>query len=271
MGLWTLWRLSRRQAAWLIAFPLLFLAFISNTVAASRYLNVVLPLMALLAAVGVNDLAVRLKSRYRTAMVAGIALAAALPGLVESRWLGAFFGETDTRTLAQEFIERNVPPESTVLVQPYSVQLVQSRDGLVESLTARLGDPSRASTKFALRLQLHPWPAPAYRTLYLGEGGLDADKIYVGYGEFAGARAEMTFRRLGVSHVVLKRFPVDDPAVEPLQRALERRGHLIARFSPYAREADVRGAAQPFLHNTDTPVDPALARPGPIVEVWAIR
>ena len=52
---------------------------------------------------------------------------------------------------------------------------MQSRDGLVEALRNHLGDESKASTKFQLQLGIAPWPAPAYRVIYLGTGGLDVD------------------------------------------------------------------------------------------------
>jgi hypothetical protein len=251
----------------------LFLLFISNTVAASRYLNPVIPFVCIAAALGVSDVAVRVWPKRRQLGAVALAVLAAVPGMLASHAVGAFFRQADTRTLTQRFIEENVASGSTILVQPYSVQLAQSREGLVEALTARLGDVGRASTKFALRLRLDPWPAPAYRTLYLGEGGLDADKIYVSYGDFAGRHGAEVFERLGVDYVVLKRYPIDDPATEPLRAALERQGRLVARFSPYrAGAVDVGAlAAAPFLHNTDTPLASSLERPGPIMELWTVR
>src|SRR5205085_345834 len=114
-----------------------------------------------------------------TPLTAILVVMLALPAEWHSRQIGVFFQQADTRTLAQAWIETHVPPGSTILVQPYSVALTQSRESLVEALTVHLGDPRRASTKFALRLALQPYPAPAYRTIYLGDGGLDVDKIYV--------------------------------------------------------------------------------------------
>src|SRR5690606_10320312 len=90
-----------------------------------------------------------------------------------------FFGQTDTRTLAQSWIETSVTPGATMLVQPYSVPLRQSREGLREALVTHLGSTARASVRFQRQLALDPYPAPAYRTLFLGRGGLDVDKIYV--------------------------------------------------------------------------------------------
>jgi MFS family permease len=280
-----------RLAIVVLAFPIAFLLFIANTVPASRYLNPVFPTCAALAAYAVTRLAtggpvrLALAPERRPESVSGrppagrqivssgrgiafpwlIALLMALPGLVLGLRLDLFFRQADTRTLALTAIERTVPAGSTVLLQPYSVPLTQSRDSLIEALRAHGVDPARASTKFALRLALDPYPAPAYRTLFLGEGGLDQDKIYLGYGD--------DLDRAGVQFVVLKRYNGPDPVVDPLRARLERQGRLLTTVSPYAAGADAatRARVAPFLHNTDTPYDPALERPGPGIEVWQLR
>lgn len=267
MGLVLLaWR-ARGRALLLAAFPLAFLAFISNTVAAGRYLNPVLPFLAVL--VGTAAGALGRRSRVLAAVVA---LAGAGPAVRPSLRVGDFFRQDDTRTLAQHFIEARVKPGATVLVQPYSVPLTQSRDSLEEALKFHVGDPAKASTKFALRLRLDPYPSPAYRTLFLGDGGLDVDKIYVGYREVSGPDAVSRLQARGVQYVVLKRYNVPDPATTPLLAALERGAHRIALFSPYRPGVGpaARDAAAPFLHNTDTPIAWALERPGPVMEVWAL-
>jgi hypothetical protein len=279
----------------LLAFPVPFLFFISNTVPASRYLNPVFPTCALLAAISVVELmpggAVRvaLATARRPGSVSGlpparrqvaasgrgqvfpllIALLMSLPGLIEALRIDLFFRQADTRSLALAAIEQTVPPGSTILVQPYSVPLTQSRDSLIEALRAHQVDPARASAKFALRLALDPYPAPAYRTLFLGEGGLDQDKIYLGFDEAGGDGLQ----RAGVQYVVLKRYNAADPVVEPLRARLVREGRLLTTISPYHAGADAatRARVAPFLHNTDTPYDPALERPGPGIEVWQVR
>jgi hypothetical protein len=267
--------LTRRrpwQALLLLLFPVAFLLFISHTVAASRYLNPVLPLLAVLAGTGLT-----LASRS-TPITAALAVMLALPAAWQSRQIGLFFSEADTRSIAQEWIEAHVPPGSTILVQPYSVVLTQSRDSLVEALTATLGDPSRASTKFAIRLGLEPYPEPAYRTIYLGDGGLDADKLYVSPRAFtggptsAGATGLEPLTRLGVQYVVLKRYNVEDPAAVPLRARLTAVATRVAVVSPYRTEASDadRARVAPFLHNTDTPWHPALQRPGPGLEIWKL-
>jgi hypothetical protein len=285
--------LRSRPALIVLAFPIAFLLFISNTVPASRYLNPVFPTCAALAAYAVirllsgGPVRVAIAPEPRPASVSGlppagrriaasgrgaafpwlVALLMSLPGLVLSVRLDLFFRQADTRTIAQRFIERTVPPGATILFQPYSVPLTQSRDSLIEALRAHGVDPAHAPTKFALRLALNPEPGPAYRTLYLGEGGLDQDKIYLGYHDVGEA-----LDRAGVQYVVLKRYNASDPAVEPLSARLTREGRLLTAISPYGADADAatRARVAPFLHNTDTPYDPALDRPGPGIEVWQL-
>ncbi len=261
----------RSRAALLLLFPLVFLAFISNTVAASRYLNPVLPFLALFAAVGCSALSRRVAWR-RTTVVAVVALLAALPGLMASQGAGRFFRQPDTRTLALEWVEAHLPAGATVLVQPYSVPLTQSHDGLVEALRQNLGDPARASTKFAIRLGLDPYPSPAYRTIFLGDGGLDADKIYVGYGALGGTGGLDALRRLGVRYLILKRYNRPDPTTVPFLEAVGREGLRLAVFSPYRAFVSAADASrvEPFLHNTDARITPALERPGPVVEIWQL-
>jgi len=256
---------------------LAFLLFLSHTVAASRYLNPALPFLAVFAGSGLALLA---RTTPLTVVLVGML---ALPAAWHSRQIGAFFTEADTRTIAQRWIEATVPPGSTILVQPYSVALTQSRESLVEALTATLGDPRRASTKFAIRLGLQPYPAPAYRTIYLGDGGLDADKIYVSPTAFtAGPASSGTpappgtalepLTRLGVQYVVLKRYNTEDPAAVPLRARLMAAAVRVAEVSPYRAEASDadRARVAPFLHNTDTPWHPALERPGPGLEIWKL-
>ena len=186
--------------------------------------------------------------------------------------LGRFFQQTDTRTLALEAFERRAPPEATVLVQPYSVPLIQSRASLEEALASHLGDPRRASTKFAIRMALDPYPAPGFRILWLGEGGLDVDKIYLSYDEAAAGPGLDGLRRHAVRYVVLKRYNTEDSAVVPLRTRLMTHGTRIVSVSPYRPDAGsaARAATAPFLHNTDTPYDPVLERPGPGIEIWEL-
>jgi hypothetical protein len=259
------------RAVLVLLFPCAFLALISNTTPASRYLNPVLPFIALLAAWGLARLADRVRLPAAAFWAAAAVLAAGpLAGSIRS---DAFFRMEDTRTQALRFIEANVPAGVTVLVQPYSVPLTPSREGLREALTRNLGSADAASTKFRLQLSLDPYPQPAYRVLWLGRGGLDAEKIYIDPDEVKGPDAVTRLRQHGVTYVILKRYNQLDPELRPLMAALAQHGRLIAAFSPYrAGVPDAeRARIDPFLHNTDTRIDAALERPGPPLEIWQLN
>ena len=264
-------RAGRARAILLLAFPITFLLFIANTFPASRYLNPVLPFAALLAAGALAPL-FKTTSRLAAPLTVAVVVLAIGAGIASSARADSFFRRTDTRTLAREWIEVHVPPGRTVLIQPYSVPLLQSQDGLREALTFHLGSPERASRRFARQLEVEPYPAPTYRLIYLGAGGLDTDKIYLDPASLAGDAGREQLRAARIDVIVLKRSNSPDPALAGLDRLLPAIATRAATFAPYradASDAD-RSGTEPFLHNTDTRILPALDRPGPIVEVWQV-
>ncbi len=271
-GLVIAWRHPRRGLL-LALFPIVFLLFIANTVPATRYLNPILPFLAIGTGVVLTAVATVFASRkWGVVLVTIVTLSQVARGLEPSIELGAFFRQTDTRTLAQQWIEAEVTAGASVLIQPYSVPLRQSREGLIEALRQTVGSESRATIKFQQQLALSPYPSPAYRTIYLGDGGLDKDKIYISAREFDREATLAPLRALGVQYVVLKRYNVPDASLASLDRALASGGRIVATFSPYRSDVDQGRLAMvpPFLHNTDARLDPALARPGPVIEIWEI-
>ncbi len=267
-----------RRGLLLLAFPAAFLAFLANTVPMSRYVNAMLPSIALAAAYAITSgfAAVnRAGRRVPQWARAGALLAVAVPGLVGSLRSDWFYAQPDTRTLARKFIERTAPVGSTVLVQPHGVHLRPSREALVEALRAHLGSEAAASIKFQKQLEAASSVSPTYRVLYLGrvtDGGFDPDKIYISPDAFAEGAGLAPLRAQQVAYVAVNRYNTGNSAFESLDAALQREAHLLATFSPY--RADVgpnrRSAVAPFFHNTADRIDPGLARPGPTVEVWRI-
>jgi hypothetical protein len=156
-----------------------------------------------------------------------------------------------------------------VLVQPYSVQLAQSREGLEEALREKLGSLDALPTRSRLRLAVTPWPRPSYRVLWLGDGGLDEDKIYIEYADLP-PDPLAALRRHGVGYVVLKRDGAPDSAAAPLAAALARGARRLVSVSPYHEETAGGAAPAPFLHNVDAVIHRALRRPGPVVDVFAL-
>ena len=259
------------RAILLLLFPVAFFAFIVNTVPASRYLNPILPFVALLGAWTLRQLALTFRAPVAAFWIAAVAFAT--PALLHSLRTGQFFRMDDTRAQAERFVEERIPAGATVLIQPYSVVLMPSREALVEALTANVGSVQAASTKYQIQLRLNPYPQPAYRLLWLGRGGLDAEKLYVDPADLAEVDGLGRLRELGVAYVILKRYNTLDPEIMRLTAELARRGRLLAAFSPYRPDVSAaeRAGIDPFLHNTDTRIDDALERPGPPLEIWQLE
>jgi hypothetical protein len=258
-GLVLLLRERSARAAWLLAFPIPFFLFIAGTYPASRYLIPLVPFLAVFAGVAVAALA---RTNGPAAWVTLAALAI-LP-LKASIETDAFIRHTDTRTLAQAFVEAQVPDGTTILTQPYSVPLEPTRDALREAV-ARSG--REMPTKTRLQIERNPYPAPAYRLVYIGRG-MDADKLYLPQ-ESLQTTPLSSLRAEHVAFVVLKRYNDEAPAMLPLTAVLAREGRRLAVFSPYRADAATR--PEPFLHNTDARITSALERSGPVVEIWQLN
>lgn len=269
-AVWMLVR-SPSRAALLLAFPVPFLLFIANTAPASRYLNPVLPFVAIFAAWAISEAVARLRAGGVVFWL--VVAAAAAPALAASIRTGLFFQQDDTRAQAERYVLERVPAGSTLAIQPHSVMFTPTRESLVEALSRRDGGAEQASTKHRLQLDLDPYPSPAYRLIYIGRGGLDPDKIYVDYPELGGDAGLRRLKALGVAFVVVKRYNNPDPATLPFLSALARDARRTAVFSPYrpgTSEAQ-QARIEPFLHNTDTSIDGALERPGPVLEIWELN
>jgi hypothetical protein len=281
---WPVWLAAVAGAVWalisdwrrgllLVSFFVPFFVFIANTVPMSRYLNVVLPLIALSAAVAVIALS-RLWRPNRTALAIPLVILTMIPGLVASIRIGLFIRQADTRTLAREFLESRLGSGESVLIQPYSAPLRSSREALVDALRRNLGSESKASAKFQNMLALDPYPEPSYRLLYLGDDdGLDVDKVFISPQEFSQPDDLLALRRLGIRYVVLKQSNTPNPSLAGLEEALRMHAARIAVFTPYRPDVTLeeRAMVPPFMHNTAARLHPALERPGPIVEIWQVK
>jgi hypothetical protein len=267
------WRRGLPAAAFIVG----FLFFVSNTYPVSRYLNILLPSVAVLAALGAWTASRLAGPRADTTFVLLCGALAIWPTIDCVRW-DRFLGTDDTRTLARRFVEREIPNGASLLVQPYSIPLPQSREGLVEALRTHLGDESKAPVKNRLQLAATPYPSPAYRLIYVGEQGKgdelapgDVDKIYISPRAFGPEQGLAALRAQRIDYVVTTEYGAPSAGLTPLRRALERDATEVARFSPYRAGVDASRAPEPpFRHNTNGWLNPDLERPGPVVTVWKV-
>ena len=116
-ALWAL-RSDWRRALLLLTFPVTFLAFVANTVPMTRYLNAMLPSVALAAAFALTRFA-RPLGKAAPQVTAAAVILAAVPGLADTIRTDLFIRQTDTRTLARrvhrsERARRRIDPDPAV-------------------------------------------------------------------------------------------------------------------------------------------------------------
>jgi hypothetical protein len=231
------------RALLLIAFPLVFVAFLSLQLRFfGRWLLPAYPALAILAAYAAVRAADAMAPRGLRAGLALAALAVLLgaQGAVSSARVDAVLARTDTRALAQTWIERNVPPGSGVVVEPFVPQdflKVGGADGRDRFERFPIKRPFQAYER-----RLEPGLIDRYR-----RGGF----CWV----VTGSNQKQRGLKAGLS------------GARAYYSVLDREGRRLAVFSPYERDA------QPPPFNFDLSFNylpSAYARPGPLIEVYRL-
>jgi hypothetical protein len=122
VGIYLLWRDERRLVALLAPAPIAFILFMGTQERFfGRWLMPILPVVSLVAAYAVLELAERGGRRLPALRPTLIALAVVLlcgQALVHSAHLGLVLSRDDTRNLTREWLVRNVPERSKIVVEP---------------------------------------------------------------------------------------------------------------------------------------------------------
>ncbi len=260
-GLVLIARRGRRELALWGGFVFPFFFFLCFTWGAGRYLNPILPPLAVAAGVAVGALA-----RQSAGLAAVVAFAAGVWPLYNSLQVDRLFATADTRTLARQWILEHLPAGEAVALQSYSVPLPQSLESLREGLSAH-GASAELSRrgKYARLAAVAGETGPGYRLYFIGRGD-EKERIYFDYEELLSSRLE-PLRRRGVGHAVLRHPPAEvPPRVAALFQEVAGQGQLAARFSPFPEGARLA----PYLDNEDWPASRKLLRKGPLVEIWSL-
>jgi hypothetical protein len=240
-------RLAPRAAALLlVAFPLVYLAvLLPKALFFPRFLIPLLPNLCLLAACGALALAGRLPRRWRGAGLGLLVALALLQPLGNSLLHNRLLLQADSRVLANEWVQTNLPPGSRIKVEDYSLRDL--------STASRTYTPNRAELKI---------------------------ERFEGSPETEQAR---TFAERGIQYVATSSFAFERYLLEPplpgqresgeryqrLHRSLERRAELLATIGP-----GPGGVAVPYrLDDVLTPfwnLD-QYERPGPTVRIYSLE
>ena len=260
VGVLLAWRRGLTELALWGVFPALFFAFITYTFFAGRYLNPILPCLAVFAGLSIASLETRFGKAF-AGLVAGLAC---LQPLYQSIQIDRLLAGDDTRTLARRWIVDNVASGETLVLQSYSVPLPQSAASFRRSLEANdgFGELERRG-KYASLLEVAERETTSYGLYFFGRGD-ELNRIYVGYDELLDGLAPL--RELGVHKVVLRHPPTrPPPEVTALFERVAREGALLHTVSPFED-----GSGPPYLDNEDWPPRASLSRKGPKIEIWAL-
>jgi 4-amino-4-deoxy-L-arabinose transferase-like glycosyltransferase len=241
LALWS----DRVRGLMLVAFPLLLWLFLGGQARHfGRWYMPAYPALTLLAAYAgvrlVDALPWAWAPRRRTALVVAAGALLAMQALWTSVRVDSVLAHTDTRTLARQWIERNVPSGSGLVVEP----AVFPADFL------RVGKPRQPYRLYPIKR-----PFQAYEK-----------KLNPGLIE--------RYRQQGFCYVLVASYQ-HDRGVEAgfanaraYYRALAAQAPVLARFSPY------RFGARPVRFNFDLSFNflpRAYMRPGPLLELHRLK
>ena len=246
IGLGLALRRRRAAALLLVAFPIVYLAFLMRKeLFFPRFTMPLLPSLALLAAYGLVGLASMVSTaRVRAAVLAAVLVAALLQPASNVLRHNLIISRADTRVLANEWVQANLPPGSRLKIEDYSLRDLSTQ--------SRTYTPNTADLKIERM-----------------EGSPEAEQ----------ARA---FYDKNVQYVVTSSFAYERYLLEPptpgqretgeryrrLHRSLENRAELIARFSPGWGNGEV-----PYrLDDVLTPFWSLeeYERPGPTIRIYSL-
>lgn len=115
----TLFGLIKRKKAYIFTslFPLTYYLLLSQSIGFCHHLLPILPFAAIIIAQFLYDIASRLKKKFRLLTYLAISLLVILPTLKDSLALMLIMPKQDTRTIAKEWIESNIPPDSSIAME----------------------------------------------------------------------------------------------------------------------------------------------------------
>jgi hypothetical protein len=239
------WRRWRTETVLVAAFPAVYLAFmLPKAVFWVRLVLPLLPFCSLLAAIGLGELADRLRPSGRAAGLTALLLLALAQPLANDVRHDRLLTQTDTRVLANDWVQANLPPGSHLRIHDWSLKDI--------SAEPRLYTPNAADLQFDRF-----------------EGNTDVDQVrYL---------ADHDVQYVVTSSYFYERYLIDPPLPrqkesgrrhQRQQRNLEQEANLIARFSP-----GVGGSEVPYRY--DDMYTPfwsleQFERTGPTIRVYSL-
>jgi hypothetical protein len=261
----------RRRGDWLIVLTVLSVIIVSGLLfgsyAEARHFNIVYPLLALGLAVLVADLSGRLLPAQagvpdfsRGILTVLLTVLIIVPSAEAIIRFNVRVARKDTRTIAKEWVETNIPQGSRILVDDYCVPLKMSRDRVAELLseaenarqvgpfTTHAGDYYRyyletvEEPTFYVYEISHPWWMDAKSSADAFPLDSEYDRDMGNPLKRWGVSSLQTYRSQGYRYLIttaemMDRYrcgkgPADFPAFLRFYDQVKREGHLLRHFDP---------------------------------------
>jgi 4-amino-4-deoxy-L-arabinose transferase-like glycosyltransferase len=223
-------------------FPILLYLFMGNSkLVYDRFMLPVLPFFAIASSVLLVNLTEKLK--WRGILIPILSAIFIIQPLVYASYSDYLLTQKDTRTIAKDWVEQNIPVGSKIIMEGYSPPLTAERQYLQNWI------PPKTMLEPYLVIQLPTKGAPIYPLSYYREQGYDYLII-----------ASYTYLRYWVR-------PELNPEAIEFYKSLPQETKLVATFSPFRNNSIPEPKPETFP--TDTLFQ--RVRPGPIIQIFALK
>ncbi len=196
----------------------------------ARYMMPVFPMLCLFAAFGFEWISEYFKSRpgARMAVHAAVILSLISPTL----YVDYLFLQKDTRDPCLEWIEKNVPPGETIVVDNryYAPHLRETVQQIKEKYSL-LNDSNKIEKKRLDLLQKAQQEMKTYRVFTLSQGKIQEDNAFLFQRPFVGMNLE-ALRKIGAKYLILN-YSEYQPRIQAFKKSIEPHLELKAVFEPY--------------------------------------
>lgn len=265
IGLITLWKEDKKKFALLISFPVTYYLFIGPFFAFGWVARALIPLsiyLVLFSAYAMDKFSGEIRKFFsiKSAPVFFV-IAAALPSIVFSSWLDVKLLKEDTRVQAVNWINRNLPENSRIVVFSQANEMLNQNREVIKLLAQAAPEKMNTRQRTLLAGDETLYPRPFYFSW-------DARHIPI-------QNLPANFFRDNNFRYYLRAVWEHDTRPHQVGDFLDgiRGKKLLVRFSPVSSGSNLEGQNLLNMHNMIYPIG-ALARVdrfGPVVEVYEIN
>ena len=223
-----------------VSFPLVYyLSLVTYSQEHARYVLPLIPFLLILAAWFLESIIFKegvLRTKAKI-LITTVSIMAVLPSGIKSVYSDYISSKKDTRTLAKEWIEDNIPYGTKIAIDYsfHAPKLYPSREQLKDKLNYDLQNKLSTAKEKGIRLLLNIVEGkPNYNLYFPSKEGTDPSS------EFLFAQPIISFEYNNLRDNGIEYMIVTNQGIirnnEKLFSDLKQRGKVVARFTPYKEE-----------------------------------